>query len=372
MKKKINLKNVLCIRTDNMGDLLMSIPALRALKETFGCKITVLLSPATKEIARQVDCIDQTIPFRAPWNRKRTGAEEVAKIIGLLRDSQFDAAVIFTVYSQNPLPAALLALMANIPIRLAYCRENPYQLLTHWVPDKEPYFTIQHQVVRDLKLVKTIGATVSDDRIHLQYPSTAWQAAREKIYAAGGKPEKPWCILHAGVSENKRAYPTKEWKKVGKKLIERFNLQLFCTGNEKQREEINKIVKEIGCGAIALAGRLNISELIALIDHAPFIISVNTVVIHIAAARETPLIVLYALTNPQHTPWKVPCKIFSFHPPAEIQSKNEIVRFVYEMFLKEMPDDSSPNNIVEAVSELYINRVASPVNDYPIKNWRTL
>ncbi len=350
MKKRTSYKNILCIRTDNMGDLIMSIPAIRALKETFSCKITVLIPPMAAEIAKHIDCIDDAILFQAPWNREDVRPENVKEIIKLLQSRRFDAAIIFTVYSQNPLPAALLAFMADIPVRLAYCRETPYQLLTHWVPEKEPYFMIQHQVARDLKLVEAIGATVSDDQLRLTYGVRAWERARRKIAAVGCIAEKPWIILHAGVSESKRAYPVDSWIDTGRKLIEKFDLQLLFTGSAGQRELIAEIAEGIGYHAIAVAGILDMEELIALIDHAPFIISVNTLIIHIAAAMGTPLIVLYAMTNPQHTPWKVPCEILSFHPPREKQSRNEIVRFVYEMFLKDIPDNASPDNIVKAVS----------------------
>src|SRR5690606_22825058 len=83
---------------------------------------------------------------------------QFSALVDQLKQYRFDGCVIFTVYSQNPLPAAMLAWMAGIPLRLAYCRENPYQLLSHWVPDDEPYSQIRHQVVRDLELVKHIGA----------------------------------------------------------------------------------------------------------------------------------------------------------------------------------------------------------------------
>ena len=45
--------------------------------------------------------------------------------------------MIFTVYSQSPLPSAMICYLADIPLRLAHCRENPYHLLTDWVPDPE-------------------------------------------------------------------------------------------------------------------------------------------------------------------------------------------------------------------------------------------
>lgn len=62
-------KNILCIRPDNMGDLLMSSPAIRALKETFESKITVLTSSMAKGISRLIKEIDEVIVYDFPGLR---------------------------------------------------------------------------------------------------------------------------------------------------------------------------------------------------------------------------------------------------------------------------------------------------------------
>ena len=141
-------KNILCIRADNMGDLLMSSPAIRALKETFNCRITLLSSRMGNLIAPFINEIDETIVADLPWIKTTApvNKDDIFSLIEKIQSYQFDAVVIFTVYSQNPLPAALLAYMAGIPKRLAYCRDNPYHLLTHWMVEKEPYTFIYHQV----------------------------------------------------------------------------------------------------------------------------------------------------------------------------------------------------------------------------------
>ena len=146
-------KNVLCIRADNMGDVLMSTPAFRALKETFDCNITLLTSQMGNLIAPFIKEIDDTIVANVPWVKTNDPADEIefAKLVQTIASRAFDAAFVFTVYSQNPLPAAMLAFLAGIPVRVAYCRENPYSLLTHWLPDEEPLRFIQHQVERDVK-----------------------------------------------------------------------------------------------------------------------------------------------------------------------------------------------------------------------------
>src|ERR1700756_5351730 len=134
-------RRILCVRLDALGDVLMTTPALRALKQTMpGLHITLLTSPAGAEAAALIPEVDEVLTYEAPWmkaTRPRGCSKADWAMAELLRQRRFDAAVVFTVYSQNPLPAAFLCYLADIPLRLAHCRENPYQLLTHWVKDPE-------------------------------------------------------------------------------------------------------------------------------------------------------------------------------------------------------------------------------------------
>jgi ADP-heptose:LPS heptosyltransferase len=111
MKGWDNFRNVLCVRLDNLGDVLMTTPAIRALKEAVpGRKITLLTSKAGSGIGRCVPEIDEVLTFAVPWQGSDAAGSRraVPEMIDTLRDGSFDAAVIFTVYSQNPLPTAML------------------------------------------------------------------------------------------------------------------------------------------------------------------------------------------------------------------------------------------------------------------------
>ena len=345
-------KRILCVRTDNMGDLLMSIPALRALRETFGCSITLLSSSAAARAAPLIEEIDEVIVFQSPWNREEAQPEDTFKLISELRDRAFDAAVIFTVYSQNPLPAALTVFLAGIPRRLAYCRENPYQLLTDWVADAEPYFHILHQVTRDLRLVGSVGAYTQQDRISLSVPAQAWEHARAKILQTGWDSSKPWIVMHPGVSEKKRQYPRQRWIEAGRLLCSLGGFQLLVTGNTAEKEITGELCEVLGPNAFDLAGMLELEEFVALIDQASVVVSVNTATVHLASATATPLVVLYAMTNPQHTPWGVPFRILTFQPPKDLLSKNQVVSFVYQTMLTKVEDDATPENVFNAVTAL--------------------
>jgi ADP-heptose:LPS heptosyltransferase len=330
----------------------MSVPAIRALKESLSCKITLLTSPAAAEAVACIPEIDDHIAFNAPWNRLNTLSTDTLNLITRLREGAYDAAIVFTVYSQNPLPAAMLAFLAEIPRRLAYCRENPYGLLTDWLPDEEPYFYIKHQVERDLDLVKSIGAVCENDHLRVRYSTLAWGEAEKQLDKAGVNKEFPWIIFHPGVSEKRREVPLEYWIEAGKKIKARTGLNIVVTGNRIQRETAEEICHRIGKDAFSLAGLLKFDEFVALIDHSSLVISVNTVTVHIAAATGVPVVVLYALTNPQHTPWKAPSKVLTFHPRNEVRSKNTVVGYVYESLLKDIPDSVYPDKIVEAVIDL--------------------
>src|SRR5439155_2859442 len=132
-------------------------------------------SHAGSAIACHVPEVDDVIAFDAPWV-KNDSADEADAVLALrdtLASRRFDGAVIFTVYSQNPLPAAMLCYLAGIPLRLAHCRENPYHLLTDWVAEPEPQRLVRHEVRRQLDLVSAIGCRASDERMAVLVPDRA-------------------------------------------------------------------------------------------------------------------------------------------------------------------------------------------------------
>src|SRR5205823_3408039 len=135
-----------------------------------------------------------------------------------LRGAGFDAAVIFTVYSQSPLPSAFLCYLAGIPLRLAHCHENPYQLLTHWVPDPEPHNLVRHEVRRQLDLAASAGCRTSDERLSLRVP----ESARSRVLAVLAQLRldtgQPWVLIHPGATAPSRRYSPEGFARVARLL----------------------------------------------------------------------------------------------------------------------------------------------------------
>jgi ADP-heptose:LPS heptosyltransferase len=256
----------------------------------------------------------------------------------------------------------MLAYLAGIPKRLAYCRENPYQLLTDWVPDQEPYMLIKHQVRRDLDLVATIGASTMDDRMRLHTDEEFKIRVLKNLSELGIATDKRWLILHPGVSEPKRAYPIEKWVASGQELINN-GYQLVLSGIESEKQLCHDIQQQLGASCWNAAGLFSLVEFVQFISLCPLVVSVNTGTVHIAAAVGTPVVVLYAMTNPQHTPWKVPNRVLPFPVSSEAQSRNEVICHVQQLVNVpyELP---GPEAIVCAVQQLL--EPATSLNPEPV------
>lgn len=306
---------VLVVRLDGMGDVLMTTPALRAVRHSRpGRHVTLLTSPAGAAVAALVPEVDEVIVYQAPWMKAADAADAGAflELVARLRAGGFDAAIICTVYSQSPLPAALLCYLAGIPLRLAHCRENPYHLLTDWVIEREPEQVLRHEVQRQLDLVAAVGYRAADERLSLRVPAEARTRVLRLLADQRLNLERMWLVIHPGAAAPSRRYPLELYAQVARRLTVDYGWQVVLTGSEGERVLVQRLRAAMGVPSFSLAGRLALPELAALIQLAPLLITNNTGPAHIAAAVGTPVVDLYALTNPQHIPWGVPARVL-FH-----------------------------------------------------------
>jgi lipopolysaccharide heptosyltransferase II len=303
-------KNILCIRLDAMGDLLMTTPAMKSLKEAVpGRKVSLLTSIQGAHIASSIDFFDKVISYQAPWLKasgEKSDPTSDFEVIQSLKKEGFDGVVIFTVYSQNPLPSAMLCYLSEIPLRAAYCRENPYSLLTHWMKEDEPEQRLRHEVRRHLDLVKTLGASGEDLPLYLNVDEHAQSSLMEKLRTRRiFELSKDWIVIHPGSTASSRRYSTSGFAKVADLIIEKLGKRVLFTGSQEERDLISEIQGEMKHASENLGGLLSLKEMIALLFKSPLLISNNSGPVHMAAALGTPVVDLYALTNPQHTPWMV-------------------------------------------------------------------
>lgn len=318
-------RSVLCIRLDSLGDVLMCTPAMRAIKQSRpGRCLTLLTSRSGAAAAPFISEIDAVIDYAAPW-MKSSNPDDAAvdtACIAALAARRFDAAAIFTSYTQSALPAALMCYLAGIPLRLAHCRENPYRMLSHWLPDPEPDNVIKHEVRRQLDLVASVGCTAANAGLSFTVRGHDLVLVREHLARLGIGPGQRWILLHPGASAPSRRYPPEHWSALVRLLAARTRLPMVLTGDAGEAALIDQIRAGSGNAACSLAGVLDLGQLGAAIQLASIVVSNNTGPAHLAAAVGTPLVDLYALTNPQHTPWQVESRVLFHDVPCRFCLKS--------------------------------------------------
>lgn len=313
-----DVKRVLCIRLDNLGDVLMTTPALHALRRAQpGRHLTLLASRAGKAAAPFIDAIDDVIEHDAPWVKQDAPIDALADLAmrARLNAAHFDAAVIFSVYSQNPLPAAMLCHLAGIPLRLAHCRENPYGLLSDWVQETEPQQGTRHEVERQLALVARVGARAADTRMRFNVRPEDAMSLAQKLRARDVDPRAPFVVVHPGASAASRRYPVERFAEVIERLRTQLQWPMLVTGSRGEGSLCRNACAATS-GAIDLSGALELGELAALIQRARVLVSNNSGPVHLASALGTPVVDLYALTNPQHMPWQTPHRVLYHDVPC--------------------------------------------------------
>ncbi|CAM4005360.1 glycosyltransferase family 9 protein [Bordetella muralis] len=312
-------RHVLCVRLDNMGDVLMCSPAMRALRESGASRISLLASAAGAQVAPYIPEIDTVLAYDPAWVKNdSSGLDDDINMIGRLRALRPDAAVIFTSFSQSALPAALMCHLAGIPSVLAHCRENPYRLLSDWVRDTEPQSGIRHEVQRQLDLVAHVGAHSDDTRLSFRVGAGDLLSLKHKLVHLGVSETEGWICVHAGATAASRRYPPALMIQALVGLRGEGRRMLLLGGHEDPAlSQALADHRALLPGLLDLSGQLTLGELGAALAGAAVMICNNSGPAHIAAALQTPIVDLYALTNPQHTPWQTAARVIYHDVPCK-------------------------------------------------------
>jgi lipopolysaccharide heptosyltransferase II len=343
-------RNVLCVRLDSLGDVLMCTPAMRAIKHARPDRtVSLLTSRSGAAAAPYIPELDAVLHYPAPWMKSSSPHAPFidAAMIQSLTAQHFDAAVIFTSYTQSALPAALMCYLAGIPLRLAHCRENPYQLLSDWVEDPEPARMVRHEVRRQLDLVAGVGWQADCSRLSFSVQDEDLTRVRHYFAEHGIGAQQRIVLVHPGASAPSRRYPAALWAQVIGGLWQHGAYPIVLTGEQHERALIDEIREQCRAPVYSLAGQLNLGQLGAAIQLASVVVSNNTGPAHMAAAIGTPLVSLYALTNPQHTPWQVDSRLLFHEVPC---------KFCYKSICPQGHNDClaklAPQEVIEAVCSL--------------------
>ena len=358
-----DVRKVLAIRLDSLGDVLMTTPALAALRAALpSAQLSLLTSPAGAALAPHLPQADDVIACDVPWVAPRPttrppsplGRDELA-LVGQLAAAGYHAAVIFTVCTQSALPAALLCRMAGIPLRLAHCRENPYGLLSHWVRDEDrPAEGMRHEVRRQLDLVASVGFAAPASRLRLALREDDRHAVRQRLAAAGLPSTRPYFVVHPGAAAASRRYPPESFAAAARALAADTGHAAVLAGSTEDAAQLDALQAALAAPVLRMDA-LPLSQLAALIEGASVLLCNNSAPAHIAAAVGAPVVVLYALTNPQHTPWAAHSQVLN-HPVACRGCLKSVCPEGHHACLRGVP----PQRVAAAARDLMMQGAGAP------------
>lgn len=295
----VAFQNILAVRLDNVGDVVMLTPALRALRHAAPeARITLLASPAGACVAPLLGEIDDVIERRVPWQDVSGSlpfdpAGELA-FIEALRARSFDAAFIFTSFSQSPHAAAYACYLAGIRARFGESKEFGGAVLTVAAP---PLPDGAHQVDRNLRLVEAAGVPPAGTALHLRVPPAA--AARvAALLARHGLADRGFVVVAPGASCNARRWPAERYAGAAAALARALGLPIVAVGTPAEAAICAVVAAacphEMG---ISLAGETCVAEFAAVIESSALVVANNSAAMHIADAFRRPVVALYAGTD---------------------------------------------------------------------------
>jgi ADP-heptose:LPS heptosyltransferase len=288
------LDRLLVVRPDNLGDVLLTTPALAAVRAAAPrARIDLLVSPAGAAAAELLPDVDETVVAQVSWQRigPSTGPPD-AELVAELARRGYDAAVLLTSFSQSPWPGAYACQLAGIPVRAGLSKEFGGAALTHWVPAPDDAL---HQVDRSLHLLGRLGVPARGSALHVRVPADGRDAARSALAAAGLDPDAAHAVLLPGASCAARRYPAARFREVAGRLAG-AGLPVAVCGPRGERDLVAEVA-DGQPGVVGMAGALDVPGLAGLLAGARVAVANNSGGMHLADAVGTPSVVLFAGTE---------------------------------------------------------------------------
>lgn len=275
---KNTVENILIVRTDRIGDVVLSLPMAEIIKKHYPyCKVSFLVRNYTKEILRNNSFIDETIILQ----------EENGKINFIanhkeISSKKFDACIVV-----NPtFIVALILFFSRIKLRIG-TGYRWYSFLFNSKVFEHRKYAQKHELQFNVSMLQKIGInesiTENNVQYHLSIDNKTLKSVEEILSNENINIKKPFIIIHPGSGGSSIDLPVNKFAELTKYLID-DNYSVIITGNENEIEICNELV--LSNKVLNLAGKLNLAQLIALISKSIMFISNSTGPIHIAAALE--------------------------------------------------------------------------------------
>jgi len=318
-------KNILIFKPSSLGDIVLALPALSALRKGLpSSKISWLVRPEFAPLLKNHPHLDDIILFdrkflgKAWYHPKALAA--LLSLIRLLRSRKFDVVIDL----QGLFRTAFLAWLTGCKKRFGM--SNARELSPLFYTDKIHQDTnCIHLVDYYLKIVRLAGAGSAEPQFILPEDSDAEKAVQH-LLAEHGIDKDKYAVIVPGARRSKKCWPADRFAAIAGKISSQFNLAVVAVGTAPQKSLVEKIQSLTGIHVANLAGATTLAQLVALIRKAAIVVSNDTGPGHIAAALQRPLVMIFGRTNPRRlAPYKRENCIVTIEPEnrgQEINSKD--------------------------------------------------
>ena len=301
------IRRILAVKLKKIGDVVMTVPALRAIRDTYPeAYLAVLVNSGTEAVLEGLDWIDEVIVFDRRSKRGRLWQRAARQLAFLkeLRRRRFDLVIQMTKGDRG----AIAALLSGARLRAGVDPEGrgfPGKrfLFTHLAPSPHPQ---DHYVEYNLSIVRALGMKTSNLALEMPYGHEDVAAVDSFLAEAGVDGEVPLVHVHTTSS-----WIFKCWTVEGMaRLIDHLQAGRGCavavTCGPADREKVlcAQILARTNTSPVSFVGRTTLKQLAAISARATLFVSGDTAPMHIAAAVGTPVVAIFGPTGPLNTaPW---------------------------------------------------------------------
>ncbi len=281
------VKRILLVRTDRLGDVILTLPMLPAIRACFpDAYIAMLLRRYTGEIVEGNPYVNELLWYDddgdtlVPFRRMRR----------FLKGKAFDVAIV--VYPR--LRLAWLMFRSGIPIRIG-TGYRYYSFLFNRKVFEHRRDAKRHEVEYNLNLLREIGCPIPQNKVRFEIdiPSDAIGHVDKMLQQLHLDPDKELVVIHPGSGGSAREWSAEQFGQLAVKLITERGVHVLVTGGKGEERTVAEILIATRGLAIPLVNKLNLKELAALLQSVSLFISHSTGPLHLAVAVETPVVGLF-------------------------------------------------------------------------------
>ena len=306
--RRADPNRILLIRPDHLGDVLLTSPAIRALKNANPqLEIHALVGPWSADVIANFPEVDLVLTLAFPGFSRtakinlRSPYQLAVATAARLRRIGYGSAIIMR---PDHWWGALVAQLAGIPERVGYD-----------LPDVAPYLTEpttyehEHAVLQNLRLLKRWLPAVKSGELVNQFIVHENDQAYINGYLGvwGISKDKPIFCIHPGTGTAVKHWTEEGWAQTADILTEQLDAQVIFTGNDKELALVQRIVGKMKQAAIIMAGDTRVGQLAALFQRAKVVLGPDSGPLHLAAAVQAPTVTLFGPADPiEFGPWGSP------------------------------------------------------------------